>query len=81
MISVERYQELLEIAEEAKRKRDQATGAYSSYLKRLKDEFGCSTLKEAEFLLAKKQIEIAKKSKLLESKLAEFEKAFSDELE
>ena len=54
-MTVKEYQNLKRTAEEMKAAAERAAGARESILKRIKQEFGCSNLKEARRLLEKMQ--------------------------
>lgn len=71
MIDEEKFRELKRKAEEAQTAKDRATGQLESVQKRLKDEFGCFSLKEAEA----KATELDKEAKVAEE---EFENAAKD---
>ena len=59
-ITEDQYRRLKREVEEAKAEADRARGSLDQLMKRLKDEFGCETLKEAKAKLvqveAKKEI-------------------------
>ena len=55
---------------------DQAEGAVALSRKRLKEECGCSSLKEAEALLAKLERSVAKQEKDHERGVREWEKTW-----
>jgi uncharacterized protein with ATP-grasp and redox domains len=63
-LALDDYQELLRKLDRLKRRRDQAKGALNEILKRLKKEFGCNTIQEAEAKLEElltKEIETHKR--------------------
>ncbi len=74
MITVEEFQKLKDQLESAKRQRDMAAGALDEALKILKQRYKCSTVEEAEALLAKLK---EREARLLKS-LASMEKKFQD---
>ena len=47
MISVTRYEELKRMVDDQKRVADRAAGALDRVMIQLKEDFGCSTLKQA----------------------------------
>lgn len=53
-MTIDEFQELESLANNLKEKASRAKGAVDQLHKRLKKEFGCSSLKEAEALLAKR---------------------------
>ena len=48
MINEEKFRQLKRQAEEAQTARDKSSGQLEAAMKRLKDEFGCSSIKDAE---------------------------------
>lgn len=81
MISVEEYRELKDRVEGLQRKADKAAGVASELRRRLKDEFGFSTLEEAEEALTKMEKELAKKEEALEKEYASFVEGYGDVLD
>ena len=81
MLPVERYQKLKTRVDSLRREADQAQGELNSLMRRLKEGFGCKTIKEAERLLKKKQNEADQLEKELEEKLAAFEEEWGELLE
>jgi hypothetical protein len=73
MISMKEYERLKKQEEEAARERDQAIGAKETYLKQLKEEFGCKTVEDATALLLKKEKELSKLKRTIEKKLEAFD--------
>ena len=75
------YTNLKENVEEAEREANKAEGALEQVMKRLKKEFGCTTLEAADkkYGKMKKQAESAKEK--FEKAVEEFEEKWSDELE
>lgn len=71
MSSVEDYQRLKRAADTARREAEKSQGALEQTLQQLKEDWGVSTLEEAEELLASKQ-------RTLEEVEAEFETAFDE---
>lgn len=80
MISMKEYERLKKQEEEAARERDQAIGAKETYLKQLKDDFGCRTVEEAKALLASKQKEQDKLKRTIEKKLETFDEKHGEEI-
>jgi len=71
MVTLDNYQELLRKVERLRAKHDQAVGAKKEILKRLKKEFGVSSLKEAIVKLEKlkdEEIEAARRYEHAKSK-------------
>ena len=80
-IDVKRYEELKSDVEEAQQKVQRAKGSIDELMKRLKQEFGCNTVAEAE----KKLVQLKKQSDTLEAefdkKMKKFEADYADKLE
>lgn len=74
-MKIEDFTELREKIEAAKVKKSKAEGALEEFMNRLKSEFGCSTIEEAEKKLGKLQAEIDSDEEKLEKDLEEIEKA------
>lgn len=55
MIMLDDFEKIKREVAELERRAHQATGAFNQIMKRLKKEFGCATIKEAEALLEKKK--------------------------
>lgn len=79
-ISVERYERLLKVAEQARREQDRAAGTIEHIKKAIKEEFDCDSLEELEAWIVKHKKIHAKKEKALEEKVAAYEKEYADEL-
>lgn len=60
------------------RERDRAEGALSETMKRIKEEFECSTLEEAETLLKKLKRKEDKAKNKFEEALAKFKEEWSE---
>lgn len=73
MIDEEKFRQLKRKAEEAQTAKDRATGQLQSVQKRLKDEFGCSSLKEAEAKAEKLDEEAKAAEEEFESAVQDFE--------
>jgi predicted nucleic acid-binding Zn-ribbon protein len=72
-MKIEDFEELKERIETAKIKKSKAEGALEESMNRLKKEYGCSTIEEAEDKLAKLQKEIDSDEDKLEVMLKEIE--------
>lgn len=72
-MDLERYQQLKSKIEETQRNQNQCEGALAQLMERLKDEFNCSSLKEAEVM----EEELTGKIAQLEKKI----KPLADEIE
>lgn len=70
MITVDEFKRLQRIVEAKQKEADRAAGAYSQLTARLKEEFGCATLKAAATKLSRMEEEIERQS-------AAFDKAYS----
>jgi hypothetical protein len=76
----ERYLAARRACEQAGRDKARAECQLEAVLARLKEEFGCNTVGEAEYLLAKMQEEEARLEKKLEKGLAAFEERWEGRL-
>jgi len=81
MADLKKYMQLKKRVEQAQQDSDKAEGALGEVMKRLKAEFGCSTLAEAEKKLKalKKQSDIVQKK--FDDAMEEFEEKWPDEIE
>lgn len=75
------YLSLKKVLDKLKSKREQLVGAIQQTEKRLKEEFGCNSLKEAETLLKKLEKERVSKEEKFIRKLTEFVTANRESLE
>jgi hypothetical protein len=75
MSNTDEYLKLKKKADAAQKKADKAQGAYDQILKQLKDEFGCSSLEEAQLLLKK----MKKKEKKIVKEFDEAMEAYTKE--
>lgn len=80
MISLEKFQELKGKVEELEARHQRAAGAAAELTRRLKAEYGVTTVKEAEALLKKYEAAEAKLAKEFESALKEFEDKYAGQL-
>jgi len=78
MTEVERYQELVERIEKAKRLQSEAKGSLKQIKERLKESHGCDTLKEAKALLKKVEDDLETAKIEADSIMEETEKALAD---
>lgn len=80
MMDTRRFEQLKERAERYRREADKAEGALTQALARLKEEYGCGSIEEAEALL----VDLEQKAKKAEERcvrmLHEFEKKWGDKL-
>ena len=81
MSDLSKYIKLKNNVEAAQQKRDRAEGALGQVLKRLKTEFGCTVIVQAEKKLTVMTEQAAKSTKTLDKRLAKFNEEFEDELE
>lgn len=81
MIDLKEYQRLVDQVTAAKSAADRAAGAYEQALARLKEEFGCTTLKAAEALLEKEEAAARKAEEAYNTELAAFMEAWGDTLD
>ena len=73
MSTLQDYLRLKDEVEQAQKQADRSAGALEQSLKRLKDEFDCSSLKEAESMLKTLKKQEQKHRQDFEEALAEFE--------
>ena len=73
-ITQEQFQALRQEVDEAKSEADRAQGALDQLNVRLRDEFGCRTLKEAKTKLSELQDQQAAAEKEFDTALKEYEK-------
>ena len=81
MASIGQIEVLKGKVESLQREADKAAGQFEACKKRLKDEFGCDSLKEAEALLEKMTRETQGLEKEVEQALEKFKKEYADVLE
>ena len=79
--ALQRYLDLKEKADRLRREADRAAGAEEQLMKRLKEEFGCDSVKKAESLLENLRQEIETGEEWLKTLMGEFESKWSDKLE
>ena len=80
-IDVARYEELKSEVDSLQRKADRSEGALAQLMERLKDEFGCDSLKKAEKLSAKLKLEASKAEEEYSEALERFEEKWEEVLE
>ena len=78
MDTLQTYNEIKEKVEKAQQTKDQAAGALSQVMKRLKNEFGCVTLKQAKKKLKELQSKEEELQGEFEQAVEEFEGNWSD---
>lgn len=66
-------------AEDAQQQADKAEGALEEVMKRLKDEFGCSTLEAAEKEMEKRKKEETKTNKAFKKAVDKYNEDFKNE--
>jgi len=81
MISVTRYEELKRMVDDQKRVADRAAGALDRVMIQLKEDFGCSTLKQAVEKEKKLKKEAEKVEAEFKTALEKFELEWGDRLE
>lgn len=67
--------------DKARREKDRASGSLGTIKQELREEFGCSTLKEAKNKLAELEQQQEEEEEKYQRKLEAFEKEFGDLLE
>ena len=80
-MNLKRFTALKQKAEDAQREADKAQGALDQLKERLKKEFQCNSLKDAETLLRKLEKEEKEAEREFDKSLAEFEDKFGSVLE
>jgi len=78
MISIDRYQELQDSVNKKQQKLDRSKGALSQMEERLKNEFDCDSVEQAEKLLKKLEKEAAVAEKAFQKSFEAFEKEWDD---
>lgn len=79
-LTIERFQVLQKAVEKAKRESDRLSGALEQTKRRLKDEHGCKSIKEAETKLKELESKEAKLTKELERELTTFQAKWGEKL-
>jgi predicted negative regulator of RcsB-dependent stress response len=79
-MDIRRYEQLKSSVDKLQREVSRAEGAHQELLKRLKTEFDCNSLKEAEKLLAQLKKDSAKAAKSYEDALMNFQNQWGDVL-
>lgn len=74
MIDIKRYQELKAAVDKAQRDHDRAEGALAQLMARLKADYGCDSIAEAEKELEVRRRKVVKDEKAYAEALAEFER-------
>lgn len=80
-MNLDEYAQLKKRVTKTRREADKAQGALDSLMVRLKKEFGCSTIEEAEHLLVKLQREKDQAEKEFERAVSRFQKKWKEELD
>lgn len=75
------YERLKKKADKLKAEADRAAGALDQTMKRLKEDFDCDDLEEAEKLLKKKEAAVEKAEQLYEKELTSFKAEWGEKLE
>jgi predicted transcriptional regulator len=79
MSKVNKYLELKKKSEAAQKKADEAKGAYDQVMKRLKEDFGCTTLAEAKKKLKSLQNKEQKLTKEFDAAVDTYEEKWENE--
>jgi len=77
---LEQYKELKDKADKAQQNHNKAEGALDQIKRQLKEDFGCSSLKDAKNKLKMLTKEVAEAEKDLQNAMDEFESEWEDEL-
>lgn len=77
-IGASEYKALRDRVDTVRRDRDRAAGQLDALMERLRDEFGCNTLEEAEKYEATLAAEVDRTAKALQHATAEFETKWGD---
>jgi hypothetical protein len=80
MSVLDTYLKLKKQAESAQQEADKAEGALELLMKRLKEEFDCSSLKEAEKKLERLEKQTEDSKKEFEKAVGDFEKKWGNEI-
>lgn len=73
MLNVDTFQKVKDDIDSARQRIARAEGGLAELLKRLKKNFGCSSVKEARAKLEKLELEIESKTKLFNKRLVKLE--------
>jgi capsid protein len=79
--TAEVYERLKARVDETTRERDRSSGALEELKKRIKDEFGVSTERQARELQTKLDLEVERLSKEFQAAKEELEKKWGDKLD
>lgn len=79
-MDIDRYKKLKADVDRSRRDADRAEGAFNQLMARLKKEFGCDTLEQAEVELAKRKKERDESGERFTEKLADFEETYGEML-
>lgn len=79
-IDLDEFKRLQEKVEAAKSRAERAKGQFDQLMERLKDEFDCSSIEEAEELIEQKKKERSKAEKSYRAALDKFEKDYGDKI-
>ena len=80
-MDVQEFQRIKSKVETARREFDKAQGVLSEHLRRLKNDFGCDTLEDAESKLKSLEKKLKSKTSIYEESLATFKDKWSDEID
>ena len=80
MVNEVQFRQLKDKAEAAKSAKDRASGELAATMGRLKNEFGCNTVAEAQALLVTLELEAEEASMAYAEAVADFEEAWNDHL-
>ena len=78
---LDRYQKMKRKADELRREADRAEGALEQLMEKLKEDFDCDTLEEAEQLSKRLEKEAKEAEEQFDVAVEEFEEEWGDELE
>lgn len=76
----EEYKRVTEQAEQARAKRDKWEGRLAVAMEALQEEFGVSTIEQAEAMLAEAEADVKKAEKRYIREMTKFKKEFGDDL-
>ncbi len=79
-IDLKEFQQLKSNVERLQREADKAEGAYAEQMRRLKDEYDCETIEQAEKLQAKLEKELEVAEQKYQKAADKFEKDWGDVL-
>ena len=79
-MNIEQFQQFKSKISDCQREADRAEGQLEGLMKKLRDEFECSSVEEGESKLSELDAKLAKADKLFDAQLKEFESKWKEQL-